>query len=116
MRYQYLIDVSKEFCKRTLATLDYVLIIAHGISGSGFWRENRPTFWRQASKDKSSIHIAFSDDARSAVDKFYVSALNAGGIDNGKPEIRPEYHPAYYGAFVKDLDGNNIETVCHLPE
>ena len=51
-----------------------------------------------------------------AVDAFYKAALAAGGTDNGVPGIRAYYHPNYYGAFVFDLDGHNIEAVCHLPE
>jgi predicted lactoylglutathione lyase len=53
---------------------------------------------------------------RKAVDAFYQAALRAGGKDNGAPGLRPQYHPNYYGAFVIDLDGNNIEAVCHNPE
>jgi len=110
------IDASKEFYTRALAPLDYVLIMEHGISGAGFGRDNKPNFWIQASEDTSSIHIAFSSANRATVDKFYQAALDAGGIDNGAPGVRGEYHPSYYGAFVKDLDGNNIEAVCHTPE
>ncbi|MFL6663958.1 MAG: VOC family protein, partial [Rhizobacter sp.] len=62
------------------------------------------------------IHIAFRVSSRAAVDAFYKAALAAGGKDNGAPGLRPQYHPNYYGAFVLDPDGHNIEAVCHDPQ
>ena len=59
------------------------------------------------------VHIAFSADSREAVDAFHAAALAAGGRDNGAPGERPEYSPGYYGAFVLDPDGNNVEAVFH---
>jgi catechol 2,3-dioxygenase-like lactoylglutathione lyase family enzyme len=59
------------------------------------------------------VHIAFRVARRSLVDAFYNAALAAGGRDNGAPGLRPHYHPNYYGAFVLDPDGHNIEAVCH---
>ena len=53
---------------------------------------------------------------RATVDAFYKAAIAAGGRDNGPPGIRPHYHANYYGAFVLDPDGHNIEAVCHAPE
>jgi catechol 2,3-dioxygenase-like lactoylglutathione lyase family enzyme len=61
------------------------------------------------------VHVAFRVPSRSLVDAFYKAALAAGGRDNGAPGLRPHYHPNYYGAFVLDPDGHNIETVCHAP-
>ena len=61
------------------------------------------------------IHLAFTADNRGQVDAFYEAALAAGGKDNGKPGLRPEYHPNYYGAFVIGPDGHNVEAVCHKP-
>jgi len=61
------------------------------------------------------MHVAITATARSAVDAFYRAALAAGGRDNGPPGLRPHYHPTYYGAFVLDPDGYNIEAVCHAP-
>ena len=63
-----------------------------------------------------SVHVAFVAEKRSQVDAFYSAALRAGGADNGPPGLRPEYHPDYYGAFVLDPDGHNIEVVKHTPE
>jgi REP element-mobilizing transposase RayT len=68
---------------------------------------------QEAEAVKTAIHIAFRSTDRSTVDKFYDAAMNAGGRDNGPPGLRPGYHPNYYGAFVLDPDGNNIEAVCH---
>ena len=61
-------------------------------------------------------HVAFSAPDRATVAAFHRAALAAGGTDNGPPGLRPHYHANYYGAFVLDPDGNNIEAVCHLPE
>jgi catechol 2,3-dioxygenase-like lactoylglutathione lyase family enzyme len=58
-------------------------------------------------------HIAFRVSSRAAVDAFHVAALAAGGADNGGPGLRPQYHPNYYGAYVLDPDGHNMEAVCH---
>lgn len=63
-----------------------------------------------------SLHIALRAPNRAAVDAFYAAALAAGGKDNGAPGLRPHYHANYYGAFVHDPDGHNIEAVCHVPE
>lgn len=64
----------------------------------------------------SGCHLAWRAENRAQVDAFYKAAIAAGGKDNGAPGLRPHYHPNYYGAFVIDLEGNNIEAVCHLPE
>jgi catechol 2,3-dioxygenase-like lactoylglutathione lyase family enzyme len=63
-----------------------------------------------------AFHIAFAADDRPTVDAYYEASIAAGGRDNGGPGLRPEYHSSYYGAFVFDPDGNNIEAVCHQPE
>jgi catechol 2,3-dioxygenase-like lactoylglutathione lyase family enzyme len=62
------------------------------------------------------VHVAFAGDDRATVDAFYRAALAAGARDNGAPGLRPNYHPNYYGAFVVDPDGYNIEVVCHKAE
>jgi catechol 2,3-dioxygenase-like lactoylglutathione lyase family enzyme len=61
----------------------------------------------------TGVDVAFAADDRAAVDTFHAAALAAGGTDNGAPAIREHYHPNYYGAFVLDPDGNNVEAVCH---
>lgn len=80
----------------------------------GFGR-NQPTFWLSEGEPVAGLHIAFAARTRAEVDGFYHAALAAGGRDNGAPGLRPQYHPDYYGAFVLDPDGNNVEAVCHLP-
>lgn len=63
----------------------------------------------------SGCHLAWRAPNRAAVDAFHAAALAQGGRDNGAPGLRPLYHPHYYGAFIIDPDGNNIEAVCHDP-
>ena len=89
-----------------------------GMTVLGFGREV-PVFWlTEAGPDGASspIHIALSARNRAEVDAFYKAAMKAGGRDNGGPGLRPQHHPDYYGAFVFDPDGNNVEAVCHRPE
>lgn len=77
---------------------------------------NRPFFWiGTGRKHAPGIHVAFVAQDRATVDAFHRAAIAAGGIDNGKPGLRPHYHEHYYGAFVLDPDGHNIEAVCHRP-
>jgi catechol 2,3-dioxygenase-like lactoylglutathione lyase family enzyme len=64
----------------------------------------------------AGTHVAFTAPDRATVDAFYREAMAAGGRDNGPPGLRPKYHPGYYGAFVLDPDGINVEVVCHRPE
>lgn len=84
---------------------------------AGFCHEDGSDYWiSQGDAIGPRIHVAFRVSSRAAVDAFYKAALAAGGKDNGPPGLRPQYHPNYYGAFVLDLDGHNIEAVCHEPE
>jgi len=79
----------------------------------------RPHFWIGQGKAAAAtppIHIAFAASTRALVDAFYKAALAAGGTDHGAPGLRAHYHANYYGAFVLDFDGHNIEAVCHAPE
>jgi len=87
-----------------------------GWAGAGYGSEGRPYFWVSSGGAPSGhVHVAFSAKDRAAVDAFYAAAMAAGGRDNGPPGIRAHYHPNYYGAFVLDPDGHNIEAVCHAP-
>jgi catechol 2,3-dioxygenase-like lactoylglutathione lyase family enzyme len=80
------------------------------------FQSGKPSFWiGEGERLPGHIHVAFVAPSRAAVDAFYRAALAAGGKDNGPPGLRPHYHANYYGAFVLDLDGNNIEAVCHAP-
>jgi catechol 2,3-dioxygenase-like lactoylglutathione lyase family enzyme len=88
-----------------------------GDAHAGFGKDNKAFFWiGTGSRPRGGAHIAFTAPTRAEVDSFYRAALAAGGRDNGAPGLRPYYHEHYYGAFVFDLDGNNIEAVCHRPE
>ncbi|MDP2697495.1 VOC family protein [Thalassospira sp.] len=78
-------------------------------SGPKFWLGDRPKPVRH------QWHVAFAAPDRASVDAFYHAAIAAGGIDNGAPGPRPHYHEHYYGAFILDPDGVNIEAVCHTP-
>jgi catechol 2,3-dioxygenase-like lactoylglutathione lyase family enzyme len=80
------------------------------------FQSGKPSFWiGEGERLPGHIHVAFVAPSRAAVDAFYRAALAAGGKDNGPPGLRPHYHANYYGAFVLDLDGNNVEAVCHAP-
>jgi catechol 2,3-dioxygenase-like lactoylglutathione lyase family enzyme len=88
-----------------------------GYEGAGLGRNGKPSLWlAPGGKTSPRLHIALVADNRSAVDAFHKAALAAGGRDNGAPGIRAHYHPDYYGAFVLDPDGHNVEAVCHRPE
>jgi catechol 2,3-dioxygenase-like lactoylglutathione lyase family enzyme len=111
---------SKMFYAKALAPLGIDLMmevtpqmIGGEISHAGFGAEKKPFFWISNGEGRGT-HIAFATNARAAVDAFYQAALAAGGRDNGTPGLRPHYHANYYGAFVLDPDGNNVEAVCHL--
>ena len=84
---------------------------------AGFGADGKPDFWigGEGGLDKP-LHVAILAKDRATVDAFYKDALAAGGRDNGAPGIRAHYHPNYYGAFVLDPDGHNVEAVCHAPE
>ena len=82
----------------------------------GYGRE-KPDFWLHENAETGpGRHYAFTARNRAEVDAFHAAAMAAGGKDNGAPGIRAHYHPDYYGAFVIDPDGNNVEAVCHKPE
>jgi catechol 2,3-dioxygenase-like lactoylglutathione lyase family enzyme len=84
---------------------------------AGFGKDNKAFFWiGGGAKPKGGTHVCFTASTRADVDAFYKAALAAGGKDNGAPGLRPHYHANYYGAFVLDPDGNNVEAACHRPE
>jgi catechol 2,3-dioxygenase-like lactoylglutathione lyase family enzyme len=113
----------REFYTRVLAPLGYGVVMeitreeTGGYEGCGFGPPGRPHFWlgKGSTMPSRSVHVAFVAQNRAQVDEFHAAALAAGARDNGAPGLRPHYHPDYYGAFVFDPDGNNIEAVCHLP-
>jgi catechol 2,3-dioxygenase-like lactoylglutathione lyase family enzyme len=107
---------AKAFYEQALAPLGYRVVM-----GMDEWKacgfgpsEEKPEFWvAQREPFGTGAHVAFQAPDRETVDAFHAAALAAGATDNGGPGIREEYHPTYYGAFVLDADGNNIEAVCH---
>ncbi|MAY61960.1 MAG: glyoxalase/bleomycin resistance/extradiol dioxygenase family protein [Rhizobiales bacterium] len=115
-------DAAKRFYDAAFAALGGSLVMTvppefTGGKRSGGYGRGKPYFWMtEGAAQTPSTHIAFAADDRAQVDAFYKAAMAAGGRDNGAPGIREHYHPNYYGAFVLDPDGNNIEAVCHKPE
>ena len=116
-------DKSKAFYCQALNAIGYSLLMEFpaSITGhtdvAGFGVAPKPDFWiSRGSPNRPPVHIAFRVSLRETVDAFYTAAMTAGGTDNGAPGIRAHYHPNYYGAFVLDPDGHNIEVVCHEAE
>ncbi|QRG09177.1 VOC family protein [Xanthobacter dioxanivorans] len=113
---------SRAFYLAALAPLGYGIAMEVGEDGKGGhsnvgFGDGKPVFWIGIGQTATGhMHIAFTAKDRASVDAFYRAALAAGGHDNGPPGLRPHYHPDYYGAFVFDPDGHNVEAVCHLPE
>jgi catechol 2,3-dioxygenase-like lactoylglutathione lyase family enzyme len=112
---------AKAFYVKALSPLGYTLIMEvkqdeHDAPAAGFGKDGKPDFWIGGEGGLNHpVHIALVAKDRATVDAFYNAALAAGGKDNGAPGIRAHYHPNYYGAFVLDPDGHNIEAVCHTP-
>jgi catechol 2,3-dioxygenase-like lactoylglutathione lyase family enzyme len=114
---------SKAFYTRALAPIGYGLLMevpaaqnpaGGGVDAAGFGADGKPDFWiGQGDPGSPPAHVAFMVRSRGLVDAFHRAALAAGGTDNGAPGLRPQYHPTYYAAFVRDPDGHNIEAVCH---
>ena len=107
---------SANFFRRALAPLG-IQTVLEGEGWAMLGKDGRPEFWIGVhGMPPGPIHIAFAAENREQVRAFHRAALAAGGRDNGAPGIRAKYHPDYYGAFVFDPDGHNIEAVCHRPE
>jgi catechol 2,3-dioxygenase-like lactoylglutathione lyase family enzyme len=114
---------SRRFYDQALAPLGYKLIMeiptehTRGVVVLGYGVPPKPDFWlHEGTPNQPRLHIAFRAGSRAQVDAFYQAALAAGGRDNGPPGPRPHYHGDYYGAFVLDPDGHNVEAVCHTPQ
>jgi catechol 2,3-dioxygenase-like lactoylglutathione lyase family enzyme len=110
-------DRSRAFYEMALAPLGLEVVMEPMPGAAGFGEQGKPWFWVMARGRPTvqGVHLAFVAGDRDAVDTFHAAGLAAGGTDNGAPGPRPLYHPNYYGAFVLDPDGNNVEAVCHGP-
>ncbi len=111
---------SKAFYRDALKPLGISVIMEfpYGTVGPfatvGLGTAGKPYFWiTSGEKTAPRLHLAFRVETRDEVDEFYAAAMEAGGADNGPPGLRLHYHANYYGAFVLDPDGHNIEAVCH---
>jgi catechol 2,3-dioxygenase-like lactoylglutathione lyase family enzyme len=112
------VGASSAFYDTVLATLGGERILDLG-EVIGYGVPPMPDFWigpRQTGEGFRESHIAFAAPDRAAVRAFFAAAVGAGAEVLHEPRVWPEYHPAYYGAFVRDPDGNNVEAVCHTPE
>ncbi len=117
------LGVAREFYGKVLATLgqacvhDETAAVAFGAAGT-----DRPWLWivrpfdGQPASFGNGTHVAFLAPSRSAVRAFHAAALAAGGSDEGAPGLRPHYSEHYYGAYVRDPDGNKLQSVCYEPE
>jgi catechol 2,3-dioxygenase-like lactoylglutathione lyase family enzyme len=117
------VDRSKQFFTKALAPLGIGLLVevtaeqTGSNAFAGFGADGRAFFWiGDGNRPTGALHVAFVAESRSQVDAFYHAALAAGGRDNGAPGLRPHYHPDFYGAFVLDADGINVEAVCRRAE
>jgi catechol 2,3-dioxygenase-like lactoylglutathione lyase family enzyme len=112
------VTASAAFYDRVLATIGGQRILDFG-EVMGFGVPPMPDFWlgpRNTGEGFRESHIAFTAPNRAAVDEFFATAVSAGAEALHEPRVWPEYHPNYYGGFVRDPDGNNVEAVCHQPE
>jgi catechol 2,3-dioxygenase-like lactoylglutathione lyase family enzyme len=108
------LDVSKAFYDAALVPLGMARLLEFP-EVVGYGANRKPEFWLRAGGGAEAAHVAFAAPDRATVDAFHEAALAAGARDNGGPGVREIYHPTYYGAFVLDPDGHNIEAVCHGP-
>jgi catechol 2,3-dioxygenase-like lactoylglutathione lyase family enzyme len=107
---------AKAFYDRALAPLGMRRITAADHEFAGYGVPGKGYFWIGPAKEApTGTHVAFAASDRATVEAFYAAAIAAGGRDNGKPGLRPQYQANYYGAFVLDPDGHNIEAVCYAP-
>ena len=106
---------SRDFYRRALEPLGWKEVMGfEEWKAAAFGFDDKPVFWiSQREPYGTGTHIAFHADNHSTVHAFYAAAVAAGGTDNGPPGPRPQYTPTCYAAFVHDLDGNNVEAVCH---
>ena len=108
------LEASVTFYTKALAPLGYAVVMRVG-TYAGLGVAGKPDLWLCAGAPTDKLHVAFRARGRAEVRAFYDAAMAAGGTDNGAPGVRAQYHPDYYGAFVLDPNGHNVEAVCHEP-
>ena len=115
-------DAAKKFYSAALAPLrigvlmEFPKSVTGNVDVAGLGADGKPFLWlASGGKTTPHVHLAFRAETRDQVDAFYKAAIAAGGKDNGGPGVRELYHPNYYGAYVLDPEGHNIEAVCHKP-
>jgi catechol 2,3-dioxygenase-like lactoylglutathione lyase family enzyme len=106
---------SRAFYLAALAPLGIGMVMEFSEArAAGLGDGGKPYLWVcERGVPSTSTHVALAAPDAATVDAFHEAAIAAGGVDNGPPGPRPEYHDAYYAAFVLDPDGNNVEAVCH---
>ena len=109
------LEASKAFYEAALAPFG-VRVLPYGDKGLSIGPEGSEDLGLNEGEPRAPVHIAFLAHDPATVDAFHAAALEAGGTDNGAPGLREIYHPTYYGAYVLDPDGNNVEAVCHAPQ
>ena len=105
------------FYDTVLAPLGGSRLMDFGVA-MGFGKDGKPDFWiglLDEGDENRPIHVAFEAADRATVRAFFDAAVGAGAEVLHEPRVWPEYHPNYYGAFVRDPDGNNVEACCHTP-
>ncbi len=111
------LETARQFYAAMLATLGFTQLrewptaVGYGKRYPEFWINHRP----QLAASDTGVHVCLRAADRGAVDAFHAAALRAGATSDGAPGLRPEYSASYYGAFIRDPDGNRIEAVTFLP-
>ncbi|MBI4598613.1 VOC family protein [Candidatus Uhrbacteria bacterium] len=114
-------QAARAFYEKVLAVFGYKVVYEMPSMPTfcGFGAD-KPMFWisqaHEAGHASQGVHVGFAAKDQAEVQAFYAAGLAVGGKDNGQPGPRPDYGPTYYGGFVLDLDGNNVEAVCHVPQ
>jgi catechol 2,3-dioxygenase-like lactoylglutathione lyase family enzyme len=109
------LETSAAFYDKVLGVLGHSRIMDFGVA-IGYGSGGHPTFWVSrwdGEEPNREIHVAFTAPDADTVRAFHAAALDLGAEELHAPRVWPEYHPGYYGAFVRDPDGNNVEAVCH---